>query len=248
MKKTELISLIREEYNLFKEAKKDKEKDKEEEDVKDEVDDEDELDREEEDWEGDIVADFEDDDLGGGVEGIEVFQDAETEVGGVSGEVQDNLEAALEAAKGLGDEELIKQIGNTLTFFTRQHVVKEEEIKEFEGPMISGENELIQAIQKLGKKSKPFLKKLEKLLQDIGSGAGHALRTEGHYSDSELEKRIKKIGYDSFEYFFADNPGGEEALLRWIDEYFPEDEDYDGDESEELYENKRMLRIAGIIK
>ena len=35
MKKTELISLIREEYNLFKEAKKDKEKDKEEEDVKD---------------------------------------------------------------------------------------------------------------------------------------------------------------------------------------------------------------------
>jgi hypothetical protein len=63
-----------------------------------------------------------------------------------------------------------------------------------------------------------------------------------------LEKRIKQIGYDSFEYFFADNPGGEEALLRWIDEYFPEDEDYDGDESEELYENKRMLRIAGIIK
>jgi len=244
MKKTELISLIREEYNLFKEAKKDKKKDKEEEEV--EVEDEVDLDGEE--FDDEIVTDFEDEDLGGEVDGIEVFQDAETEVGGVSGEVQDNLEAALEAAKGLGDEELTKQIGNTLTFFTRQHVVKEEEIKEFEGPMISGENELIKAIQKLGEKSKPFLKKVEKLLQDIGSGAGHALRTEGYYSDSELEQRIDKAGYASFEDFFSDNPGAEEVLLSWMDEYFSEDEDEDYDGSEELYENKRMLRIAGIIK
>ena len=58
-------------------------------------------------------------------EGIDVKQDAEAELGGTVGDVQDNLEAALMAARELGDEKLEDQIGNTLTFFTRQHVVKE---------------------------------------------------------------------------------------------------------------------------
>lgn len=55
---------------------------------------------------------------------IDVKQDADTDLAGVEGEVQDNLEAALDKAKKLGDEKLVDQIGNTLTFFTRQHVVK----------------------------------------------------------------------------------------------------------------------------
>ena len=59
-------------------------------------------------------------------EGIDVKQDAEAELGGTVGDVQDNLEAALMAARELGDEKLEDQIGNTLTFFTRQHVVKED--------------------------------------------------------------------------------------------------------------------------
>ena len=59
-------------------------------------------------------------------EGIDVKQDAESDLTGIVGDVQDNLEAALEAARKLGDEKLVDQVGNTLTFFTRTHVVKEE--------------------------------------------------------------------------------------------------------------------------
>jgi len=59
-------------------------------------------------------------------EGIDVKQDADSDLTGIVGNVQDNLEAALEAARKLGDEKLVDQIGNTLTFFTRNHVVKEE--------------------------------------------------------------------------------------------------------------------------
>lgn len=58
--------------------------------------------------------------------GINVTQNANADLTGVEKEVQDNLEAALEAAKKIGDEKLQKQIGNSLTFFTRQHVVKED--------------------------------------------------------------------------------------------------------------------------
>ena len=57
--------------------------------------------------------------------GINVTQNADADLTGTEKEVQDNLEAAMEAAKKLGDEKLSSQIGNTLTFFTRQHVVKE---------------------------------------------------------------------------------------------------------------------------
>jgi len=42
-------------------------------------------------------------------------------------EVQDNLEAALAAAKAMGDQKLVDQIGNSITFFTRTHVVGKEE-------------------------------------------------------------------------------------------------------------------------
>ena len=61
--------------------------------------------------------------------GINVTQNADADLTGTEKELQDNLEAALEAAKKIGDEKLQQQIGNSLTFFTRQHVVKEN-IKE----------------------------------------------------------------------------------------------------------------------
>jgi len=41
-------------------------------------------------------------------------------------DLQSNLEAALEIAKQIGDEKLIDQIGNTLTFFIRAYVVGRE--------------------------------------------------------------------------------------------------------------------------
>jgi len=64
--------------------------------------------------------------------GINVTQNADADLTGTEKEVQDNLEAALEAAKKIGDEKLQKQIGNSLTFFTRQHVVKEGNVAEGE--------------------------------------------------------------------------------------------------------------------
>jgi hypothetical protein len=39
-------------------------------------------------------------------------------------EIMNNLETALEFAKQKGDEKLVDQIGNTITFFTRQYIVK----------------------------------------------------------------------------------------------------------------------------
>jgi hypothetical protein len=35
--------------------------------------------------------------------------------------------AALKAAKGMGDKKLVRQIGNALTYFTRQQVSSDEE-------------------------------------------------------------------------------------------------------------------------
>jgi hypothetical protein len=58
--------------------------------------------------------------------GINVTQNADADLTGDKKDVQDNLEAALEAAKALGDDKLATQIGNSLTFFTKQHVVKED--------------------------------------------------------------------------------------------------------------------------
>ena len=40
---------------------------------------------------------------------------------------------------------------------------------------------------------------------------------EGYYGNTNVENYIKTIGYDSFEEFFNDNPGGEEALISWIE-------------------------------
>jgi len=38
--------------------------------------------------------------------------------------IMGNLEAAIKAARELGDEKLIDQLGNTITFYTRQHISK----------------------------------------------------------------------------------------------------------------------------
>ena len=61
---------------------------------------------------------------------VDVEADAEVEMTGDKKEVQDNLQAALEAAKGLGDQKLVDQIGNSITFFTRTHVVGKAEVAE----------------------------------------------------------------------------------------------------------------------
>ena len=44
------------------------------------------------------------------------------------------------------------------------------------------------------------------------------MEKEGYYSNTQLEDEIKDYGYDSFEQFFADNPGAEEAVFDFIDQ------------------------------
>ena len=56
--------------------------------------------------------------------------DAPAELSGDTKAVSDHLESALEAARALGDEKLVDQIGNTITFFTRAHIVKEDELQD----------------------------------------------------------------------------------------------------------------------
>jgi len=101
-------------YSKLMETKK-KDKEEEEEEVEDEeIKDDEEIE--------DLENFY---DLEGGGDKMHIYQDAETELSGISGDIQNNLEAALEGARQLGDDKLTKQIGNSLTFFTRQHVVKE---------------------------------------------------------------------------------------------------------------------------
>jgi hypothetical protein len=44
-----------------------------------------------------------------------------------SQDVQKELTDALEAAKKLGDKKLVRQIGNALTYFTRQQISTDED-------------------------------------------------------------------------------------------------------------------------
>jgi len=54
----------------------------------------------------------------------EEFEDMPKEEASEGGDIMDHLEAAMEAARSLGDEKLIDQLGNTITFYTRQHIAK----------------------------------------------------------------------------------------------------------------------------
>ena len=76
---------------------------------------------------------------------IDVTDNADVEMTGDKKEIQDNLQAALEAAKALGDQKLIDQIGNSITFFTRTHIVGKNEVAEVESNL----NESINRMQKL---------------------------------------------------------------------------------------------------
>ena len=76
---------------------------------------------------------------------------------------------------------------------------------------------------------KAFIK--EEILQKISSTPVK----EGYYGSTSIEDTITKIGYESFEDFFTDNPGGEEALQEWI-EGIPEFRGMLGVEDEDMNE------------
>lgn len=169
------------------EAKKDKEEEEEEEDIE--------------------IEDIEDTEE---VEDIEVEETPPSDDLGITGEerkVQDSLESALIAAKKLGDEKLINQIGNSITFFTRAHVVG------------SGEESLDEEIEGDFKEEVVTYK-----------GEDHVItRKEG----DRIYLRRK-----------ADS-----AMLGKMDEFWVKSQDLEeGMGMEDLYERKKMLKIAGIIK
>jgi len=56
--------------------------------------------------------------------------EAESEISPEVKATQDALTAAIEAAKALGDQKLADQIGNSITFFTRTHVVGKGQVAE----------------------------------------------------------------------------------------------------------------------
>jgi hypothetical protein len=110
IKLSELKELIKKGYmtedSSFLNEKKKDEEDKEE-DVEIEVEDDEEVD-----MDIDVDSDMDDDmDMSGG---------------GDEDEVLKHLIDARKEAKNLGDEKLLTQIGNTITYFTRKHIAKTE--------------------------------------------------------------------------------------------------------------------------
>jgi hypothetical protein len=59
-------------------------------------------------------------------EEVDIEPDAETIDDTEVSEIQDLLNQVQEKAESLNDEKFLKQIGNTITYFTRAHVVKAE--------------------------------------------------------------------------------------------------------------------------
>ena len=77
---------------------------------------------EEEDIEVDVDTEEEDVEVDVDVEGIGLSS--------TESKILDSLEIALNTANELGDAKLVTQIGNTITFFTREYIIKAQELSE----------------------------------------------------------------------------------------------------------------------
>lgn len=109
MKKSQLKKLVKEEIFSILEKEKAKKSKEEDIEVSDTESGEESLD----------FGDLDIDTLSGDGGKLSTAQDAQ--------DVQKELMDALEAAKGLGDKKLVRQIGNALTYFTRSQVSKDEQ-------------------------------------------------------------------------------------------------------------------------
>ena len=224
MKKSELKEMIRQamlEENQLEvtEAKKDKE--------------------EEEDIEIKDIEDIEDTEK---VEDIEVEETPPSDDLGITGEerkVQDSLESALIAAKKLGDEKLINQIGNSITFFTRAHVVGsgEESLDE----EIEGDNN--------GTQMSKTIDSLSRMITPMDSTEGIIQWVLDNPDDlpEEVDEDFFYDNLDQIKQKLIQMGKEKEGYDPNFDPMYNSEIDY-RDNLEEAYERKKMLKIAGIIK
>ena len=89
--------------------------------------------------------------------------------------VQDALTQAQVAAQKLGDKKLMDQIGNTITFFTRAHVVDK-------GAVAEGEKEPYS-----GKSDKDFYSDIENQYKNYKAGVYDKLKNKEYYKDAEAD-------------------------------------------------------------
>ena len=136
--------------------------------------------------------------------------------------VDDSLEAALEAARELGDEKLEAQIGNTITFFTRSQIVKNTSGEQEDAPEMDMETE-------------------EEMLQEEKVEEGVSIE-EKRIAMSAVKRIAKYRGVSEDE--------ARNDLIRAAEELGSPPQIHSA-KDEQMYLNesvKRMQRIAGIIK
>jgi hypothetical protein len=113
-------------------------------------------------------------------------------------EVMDSLDNALKQAQDLGDEKLSTLIGNIITYFTRQHVVKEGSAgrkKHYKGAVKDDEDQ----ISKLKKDMKFDKKQLQKeSLEILKMKKLAGLLKEGEYAKALLREEDSDV-YMSFD-------------------------------------------------
>ena len=235
-----------------------------------------------------------------GVEDVEIEDTEEEEIStpseeGISGDekkVQDSLESALIAAKELGDEKLINQIGNSITFFTRSHVVgsgeenlEEDFISEDKQELNENKYVVLSLIDDLNKYMNGDLDKkdIQSSIEIFSTELRNSL-FEDENIEEEVEESFNKateygidnykddfmwadysdIGQFSIDPEILDKFSGYDLYLKGMDivkrdyngnvgkayedivqyNYY----NYNNSNMEDLYERKKMLKIAGIIK
>ena len=174
--------------------------------------------------------------------------------------VDDSLEAALEAARALGDEKLVDQIGNTITFFTRSQIVgdtvnenineeMEKDVKKEAEEIIkdtlkkeggaAGLKPLVKAVKKLGLDKKEVVSLIKKMGKVKKHEDGDYILTPINETNdvNEAEGSTLEISDEDMKKLHSDGKieiDGHKVLYKVKE-----------DSNESV---KRMQRIAGIIK
>ena len=161
-------------------------------------------------------------------------------------EYLNTLENLKNKAKEMGDEKLENQIDNTITYFTRQHVVKE------------GDTDYARA-----KDAKRLGKKGEENIYGAGVKKGEEVekkRLQKEISVYPPEEMDNLVNLNDVKTLVSSAPSARNIIKTLRDEGFDEDDIYnfiidkittldDGSESlMENYELRRLQRIAGLIK